>query len=1065
MICRGARATEDRLLAEVDALRPRSVGRLGGAPVRIVVPSGSLRLHVCRRIAHERGAMAGVVVQTLHGSALEILGRSGRPAPLGNAAFSLLARRLARRSPVLRASLDDLAEGYEPVVPVLSDLLDAGFVPALEEAVLERVEELSGAVGRARAERARALVGAAALTADLLEDEQAWPVNQASRLAEDALREDGPGAFPARAVIVHGFADLTGVAADLLSAMLAVLPGVVLVDRPPDPAGEGEEDRGVEFLRRLEDRFGGLDRSQDGAASLTPFLELAHAPDVDAEARWVAEEVRGLVVAGVVPEEIGIVARRLDGVAPALRRHLGRLGVPFSGCGARLAGGGLQRRLRRVAELLAGGPESDVDLWFEAHGKDSPGLELRLALRVLGALRVRDVSELDPRSLSGGGVRLPVDLRADGEEHATGSSPRIDARVLRRLAREVETLVNELGSWPDEATAAEHARRTARVLESLGWVLDSDVGGALERCVVAAARELPAALRIDRGEWLRTLGGHLEEATTAPLGGRGGGVQVLEAMESRARTFGHLFLMDLERGVFPATVKEDPLLPEAVRARLAADVLPEMPVKARSADEERYLFAQLLSSAPRVRLSWHEGSDGGPMAPSSFVERLRSRRPDMPAPTRVAGWPGLAEEGRVPRRALCGMEHGVLAGLVRPREGLAPWLELAISDGRERRDGRRFEVAPAELAWARLAVVDVAESTPAPGRVGPWAGFVSPAWVAADRALAVTTVEGTARCPLRTFITRRLGVMPMPDPQLGLPGLDPPLVGQVVHRVLEQVALDHLASAPGSVDEARGASAVTVPWPGPERLEEILLDAAADVARRQGLAVLGLGRLLAARARPVLEVARSVDWSRGEAEGVLAAELPGELVAGGLRLSFRADRVDAAGDDLTLVDYKVGAPLSAGKKASTRQKAMLDAVARGRVLQGAAYALAAGGTSVGRYLWLKPDGRLEPEVRSADVGATDAGIADAFLRAVAVVHRGHASGVAFPRLEEPGEHEKTPSHCTWCPVAEACRRDDSRFRRLLVAWMEAGDDAGDAEAVAAARELWWLGHSRQEDVT
>ncbi len=40
----------------------------------------------------------------------------------------------------------------------------------------------------------------------------------------------------------------------------------------------------------------------------------------------------------------------------------------------------------------------------------------------------------------------------------------------------------------------------------------------------------------------------------------------------------------------------------------------------------------------------------------------------------------------------------------------------------------------------------------------------------------------------------RLGVLPMPDPLLGLPGIDGPLVGQVVHGVLEDIVEDVLTS-------------------------------------------------------------------------------------------------------------------------------------------------------------------------------------------------------------------------------------------------------------------------------
>ena len=64
---RGARATEELLLADLDALLPASVADLGllAKPVVVVVPSRSLRLHLASRLVERRGrAVAGVSIRT-----------------------------------------------------------------------------------------------------------------------------------------------------------------------------------------------------------------------------------------------------------------------------------------------------------------------------------------------------------------------------------------------------------------------------------------------------------------------------------------------------------------------------------------------------------------------------------------------------------------------------------------------------------------------------------------------------------------------------------------------------------------------------------------------------------------------------------------------------------------------------------------------------------------------------------------------------------------------------------------------------------------------------------------
>ena len=273
---RGARAAERRLLAELDRLIPSTPEELA-LPVRVVVPSRSLRLHLIRRLTRERGAVAGVVVQTLYGFGMEILAGSGDPAPRGDAAFELLTRRLARAHRPLQRALGDLQDGYDAAVGVVRDLLDAGFQPGNEEGVLERLDEAGGGLGRERLSRARSLVRLAAEVFDKTDELEAWRSGRAFQLAEDRILAGGEGLPPTRSLIIHGFADVTGVAADLLRALVRTWGGVVILDRPPDPVDPKEEDAGATYLSRLDERLVHLDHEADGEAAAPPELILAAA--------------------------------------------------------------------------------------------------------------------------------------------------------------------------------------------------------------------------------------------------------------------------------------------------------------------------------------------------------------------------------------------------------------------------------------------------------------------------------------------------------------------------------------------------------------------------------------------------------------------------------------------------------------------------------------------------------------------------------------------------------------------------------------------------------------------
>ena len=303
----------------------------------------------------------------------------------------------------------------------------------------------------------------------------------------------------------------------------------------------------------------------------------------------------------------------------------------------------------------------------------------------------------------------------------------------------------------------------------------------------------------------------------------------------------------------------------------------------------------------------------------------------------------------------------------------------------------------------------------------------------------------------------------MPNPHLGLPDADGRLVGLVVHEVLEGIVLDVVDDRVGDLEAALAGEPMDVRWPENDRFEILLQRAAGRVIRREGMTTLGLLPLLVARARPLLEVARAVEWGpEGRLNAVLATEVKGEMGLEGLDrpLFFRADRVDTGATGPELVDYKTGRPLSTAKKAETRRAHLLRKVAQGRTLQAVAYALAPErGSGCGRYLYLIPDVDGNDEARHVCVQGDDEEVVASFSEAVRTIADGRQAGVVFPRLEEADG--RAGQHCTYCRVAEACRQDDSRFRSRLVAWMQ-GEETDDAPAAEIARGLWWLGVEREE---
>ncbi|MFQ5416508.1 MAG: PD-(D/E)XK nuclease family protein, partial [Myxococcota bacterium] len=784
------------------------------------------------------------------------------------------------------------------------------------------------------------------------------------------------------------------------------------------------------------------------------------------EVRAVADRVRLRLDAGQDPEAIAVVCRDVERYRVAIRQHFRRLGIPFSGVGEKGSTGATRRRVQALLDLLRQGGRTPADRWLEATARldsVSPSdshADLRLALRHIGAVRVADVAAQPPRRRD---LSLPaVGAWKDGEEE--GEVARASRRMLSldafargvAAARRVCRQLDRIGTARCLGARLDELRRL--LCEGLGWEAQAPECRPVLDAVEALTRALPADFSLTDDDFQLLLRRAFDPLGAEPIGGAGGGVQVLSVMEARARTFGDLFVIGLNRGVFPRRVRPDPLLPDLVRRKLA-EVLPDLPIKATSIEEDRYLFAQLLSSSPRVTLSWQTATDDGvDCARSTLVERLRwgsegfeplGVPPLCPRPT--------ADGPRAGRQTPA--EAAQRAGLYAPaRAGFAEALALACEDvDRSLPGGLRVGRADAATR-GRLRVLDEFDPPrPRPAGLGPYFGFTGAVAEAGDPRtgpLYITNVEALARCPWQSFLSRLLRLFPPPDPLAALPGSDPRLLGLVVHRALEDIAQVALGDPPSSLDDARLRAPVRIVWPQGDALEKLLRRAASHVLTEDGIAMNGLARILADQARRFVERARELDAGDDADGGVVAAELKGSIPwADGRTLSFRADRVDLSDGNLVLTDYKTGRPISTGVNASTREKHLLAAVSRGESLQAAIYAVAAGGDGEGRFVFLRPG--LIPDHAEYAVRSDREDVLAPFRAAVESALRAIDAGAFVPRLTGEDLQTENPD-CERCELATACIRGDSGFRMRLTRWLEAdgADRGGDAER--ALRAIWNL---------
>ena len=221
----------------------------------------------------------------------------------------------------------------------------------------------------------------------------------------------------------------------------------------------------------------------------------------------------------VRPEGLAVVVRDLSPYRFALRRHLRRLGVPFSGVGER---GGLLpagRRAWAALDLLRWGPEAPVDRWLDACEWLQPELrvDLRLALRALGAARLRDVAALREQTFDAG-VALPVRqglTRIAPGPRAAGEAPPSEAGSGTGAAEADSRDLEPAPASPEHGPPAEplpedddEGREVARSRRISGHKLRRGVLAAarVHDRLVAWPRQAAASVQM---EWLQGLLGEL----------------------------------------------------------------------------------------------------------------------------------------------------------------------------------------------------------------------------------------------------------------------------------------------------------------------------------------------------------------------------------------------------------------------------------------------------------------------------------------------------------------------------------------------------------------------------
>ncbi len=831
-------------------------------------------------------------------------------------------------------------------------------------------------------------------------------------------------------IYYYGFYELTQSQLDLFRSIAVNYPMTLfypLVRGHPD--WSFAQDFYDRYLRGLAGGNEVVDLFDGGAgpdtslppADRSPRREIISCAGPRDEVLTVAKNLLRLVEEeGIEFQCVGVVARTLDAYLPWIKEVFPDHGIPFH----TPAREPLRRfnRVRAVLTLLDlpvhDYPRAAVIDLVASHDFNfetvlGPGVDPRpelwdVATRTLRITRGMAEWRRLERHLDQG---LNLSFMDDEE----GRPLRIWPEQIAALLNTVNALHEHLSELPEEGTWTDLGTRWRAVIDRfLNPGRDEAAAGvaqAIDETFDGLAALEAITPTVSLQSFARALRRSLDRAAAPAAREVAQGVQVLDAGSARGIPFRALFLVGMNEGVFPRTIREDPFLRDRARRVLETDLGYKVSSKLAGYDEEKLLFALLSGSVTDRLCCSYQRSDaaGRPLAPSGYLREV-----DAGA---GADGPGM-DTRRIPKSVL---DKQRVPPFDDPR-----WLlpeELAVRralGGEDPAPLVRMSGASVEgFAKSTAAVHALEDGAGTPGSFDGITGPLEDVWnEILDRGVSPTTLEAYGRCPFQYFARRVLRLERLERPEAAAP-VRTLEWGRICHEILQRFYQD-ADRAWGEDWSAWLDDAATGILSAFEESCPTGYPAAWDVAREELV-----GMLREAVRADLDEMARSgfrpVEFER-DLTGRLDADWPEDLRE--LPVHGRLDRVDH--DDRNnryrVIDYKY----KTGRGPDTEDKDPLRAAIRGQKLQLPLYVLLAADYASARspttptaveaaWYFLADrweDGPLVPRGFPGRVMRESSG--ERIRDVVARLLRGIRSGEFFI---VPGDY------CRFCEVSEICRKD------------------------------------------
>src|SRR4051794_564295 len=628
----------------LDAARSRAAA----SPLLVVPTTADVEIY--RRELAADGAVLGVRVERFDGLLRELAFRAGVAGrPLTELQRERVAAAASTATPLQRPADAARPPGFPPAL--------VGFAEELGEARIEPPRFVQAVRAWAAADPARAPFAeelGALVLAYRREQERTGRVDRPrhATAALDALRTE-PGRWAGTPVFLYGFDDLSPLQRDVVDTLANAVGAEVVLSLTFEPgrtafaaraglhqdllalgASEQRLDAVSDYYapgaraalhhveRSLYEPEGAVDRLEPGGA-----IVALEGGGERAEVELVAAEVARLIrEEGMAPEEIAVVHRGLDAVAPLVDLVFRTYDVPAA----------VRRTIKVGHTALGRGLVAQIRCAL----LDASADELLAWLRTPGVLRTPAFADRLEARARREGARTAREARVLWEQERW-SLEALDHLVAAYEAQGVRGLADRVAAETALLLAAPY-RRTAPVFDEEGE-LDARVAAQVRRSLRELG-QLPPELQPDPAALAATLD-ELEVYVGAQPGT--GRVTITKPQSLRARRVRALFCLGLDEGIFPAPARPEPFLGDDDRRAINAASGLRLRLHEDALNVERLFFYSVVSRPTELlALSWHAADDeGAPAVRSLLVEDvadlLAEGWADRPRSRELgaAGWP------------------------------------------------------------------------------------------------------------------------------------------------------------------------------------------------------------------------------------------------------------------------------------------------------------------------------------------------------------------------------------------------------------------------------------------